>query len=147
MKQLTTIILVLFCTLSTYAQPRHSERIKSLKIAFITDQLNLTTEEAQKFWPVYNDFEEKTSKIRFEKIRSIRNNIRNNYDSLTDEEAKALIKKMSAAENKLHELRNTYHAKIMDIIPAKKIIKLKIAEEDFKKKMLKELRNRRKEKP
>lgn len=147
MRKYITITLLFFIALSAYAQPKHGKRIKSLKIAFITEQLDLTTEEAQNFWPVYNDFDEKTSKIRFEEIRSIRNSIRDNYETLTNDEAKNLIKKMNAAENKLHELRNAFHSKLLDIIPAKKIIKLKIAEEDFKKKMLHELRKRRNERP
>ena len=34
-----------------------SEKIQSLKIAFITQKLELTADEAQKFWPVYNRYE------------------------------------------------------------------------------------------
>ena len=34
-----------------------SEKIQSLKIAFITQKLELTSDEAQKFWPVYNRYE------------------------------------------------------------------------------------------
>lgn len=147
MKPFITITLLFFFAFSTFAQPRHGERIKTLKIAFITEQLDLTAEEAQNFWPVYNDFDGKTSKIRFETIRGIRNNIRNNFEALTDEEAKTLIKRMNDAEDKLHELRSNYHLKLLDIIPAKKVIKLKLVEEDFKKKMLQELRKRRKERP
>ena len=53
-------ILVLLIGLSGYAQRdgRMNERIKAQKVAFITEKLSLTAEEAQQFWPIYNAFEE-----------------------------------------------------------------------------------------
>jgi HKD family nuclease len=38
--------------------------LQGIKIAFITKQLALTTEEAQKFWPLYNDFSDKAKNLR-----------------------------------------------------------------------------------
>ena len=34
-----------------------TEKVQALKIAFITQKLELTSEEAQRFWPVYNRYE------------------------------------------------------------------------------------------
>jgi len=45
-------------------QPFKGERIKALKVAFITQALNLTSEEAQKFWPVYNAYDQEIKKAR-----------------------------------------------------------------------------------
>ena len=58
---LTLLLLFLFSIIS-YAQPRIKEKreqIKALKVAFITNELSLTSEEAAAFWPLYNAYDNK----------------------------------------------------------------------------------------
>lgn len=69
MKKLFTLLCLLaFLQISAQAQPERPPadrpNIQGLKIAFITKQLSLNTEEAQKFWPIYYDFSDKARKIR-----------------------------------------------------------------------------------
>lgn len=144
MKKLLPIILLLV-SLNLTAQHKNRERIKALKVSFITEQLDLSQKEAQEFWPVYNAFDAKTSKIKHEDIRSIRKEIRDHFNDISDEEASDLIKRFNDAENNLHVLRMEFSKKLSKIIPAKKIILLKVAEEDFKKKIFEEFKKRRKE--
>ena len=71
MKKLFTLLCLLaFLQINTQAQPERPPadrpNIQGLKIAFITKQLSLNSEEAQKFWPVYYDFSDKARKIRQE---------------------------------------------------------------------------------
>ncbi|WP_136481888.1 sensor of ECF-type sigma factor [Cognatitamlana onchidii] len=145
MKQLIIIVLLLF-SFSVNAQKKgHRERIKALKVAFITEQLNLSEKESQDFWPVYNDYEEKISSIRHHDIRDLRKEIRDNLETMSDEQASALVEEYNRAENKMHTTRLAFAKKLSDILPPKKIIKLKIAEEDFKKKMFEEFKKRKKD--
>ncbi len=137
---------IFFISLTLMAQKGKRERIRALKVAFITEHLDLTEKEAQEFWPVYNAFEQESNKIKFREMRTIRKEIRENFDSMSDAQATALVERFGEAENRLHNLRMAFSKKLLNIIPAKKIIKLKIAEEDFKKKMLEELKKRKKEK-
>lgn len=53
---LTVLFTSIFGIALLYSQER-GERIEALKVAFITKQLQLTAQEAQKFWPVYNGYE------------------------------------------------------------------------------------------
>ena len=56
MKAIFTL-LFLICTLFVFAQDgERGGRIESLKIAFLTKKLNLSPEEAQRFWPIYNNY-------------------------------------------------------------------------------------------
>lgn len=71
MKKLFTLLCLLaFLQISAQAQPERPPadrpNVQGLKIAFITKQLSLSSEEAQKFWPVYYDFSDKARKIRQE---------------------------------------------------------------------------------
>lgn len=140
------LILLLFCSITVVAQKSRRDQVKALKVAYITEHLNLTPTESQKFWPVYNDYEQKMNKIRHGELRQIRSEIKSNFDNMTDEKAKTLIEKENKAEIRLHELRMNFNKDIAKIIPPKKIILLKVSEEDFKRKMFEEFKKRRGEK-
>ncbi|AUP80796.1 sensor of ECF-type sigma factor [Flavivirga eckloniae] len=139
MKKIALYILLFLLSFNVFAQ-HNRERLKALKVSFITEKLDLTEKEAQKFWPVYNDYEKVTSKIRHQDIRNIRREIRSSIATLTDKRAKELITELNEAESILHKQRMELSAKLLEIIPPKKIILLKIAEDDFKRKMLERFR-------
>lgn len=144
MKKIIPILLILFASLNTMAQHKNRERIKALKVSVITEKLELTEKEAQKFWPIYNAHEKKTSAIKYKEVKSIRKEIRENIDSLTNEKAKELLTRLNKAENKMHELRIVFTNNLSGILSPKKIILLKVAEDDFRKKMFEEFKKRKK---
>lgn len=144
MKQLT-LILILLISLSITAQDHNRNRIKALKVSFITERLELSEKEAQKFWPIYNDNERNTQQIKHKEIRATRKEIKENINSMSDEQASHLIQKLNNAELRLHQLHVEYSKKLSEIISAKKILKLKVAEADFKRRMLEQLKKRQKE--
>ncbi|MCF7561359.1 sensor of ECF-type sigma factor [Sabulilitoribacter multivorans] len=134
MKKIILPIIALLIALSAFSQSK-KDRIKALKVSFITERLELTQEEAQKFWPVYNAYDDITGKIKYEDLRNIRREIKNNIATLTDKRASELLEEIASAENKLHEEEVKLNVKLKKIISPKKILLLKIAEEDFKKKL------------
>ena len=139
MKTLHTILLTLFVTVSVFAQRPDREKIKTLKIAHITEQLDSTKSEAQKFWPIYNANEEAKNKLRTES-----NNRRKekDADNLTESEAKSLLLDMEKIEKQKVELQSKLLKELLEILPAKKIIKLYQAERSFKHKMFEEYKKR-----
>src|SRR6187402_1009585 len=44
--------------------PNVRSKIQAARVAYITDQLALTPEEAEKFWPIYREFSEKRRGLR-----------------------------------------------------------------------------------
>lgn len=134
MKKIILPIIALLISLSAFSQSK-KDRIKALKVSFITERLELTQEEAQKFWPVYNAYDDITGKIKYEDLRNIRREIKNNIATLTDKRASELLEEIANAESKLHEEEVKLNVKLKRIISPKKILLLKIAEEDFKKKL------------
>lgn len=81
-KILLTLIISCCISLPIWAQQEHSARIEALKIAYLTRKLNLSTEEAQKFWPVYNKYADEVRKMHME--------LRNNNENEIDREEKVL---------------------------------------------------------
>ena len=72
------------------AQKADGSRIETLKIAYITQKLNLSTEEAEKFWPVYNKY--------MEEIRGARQGYQADKDEIKLEENILNIRKRYSAD-------------------------------------------------
>jgi len=119
------------------------EKIESQKIAFITKELNLTTTEAQQFWPIYNEYSDKNEEL----LKSMgRKNIENksiDVNEITDKEAIDIADEQIVLAQKLLDLRKKYHLEFKKVLPPKKLLKLYIAEREFKKILLKEIKDRR----
>src|ERR1035437_4885758 len=65
--------------------PMRKEKMESMKIAFLTQKLDLTPDEAQKFWPVYNEFQKKREELRKKRREEIKS-AKGNLDSLSDKQ-------------------------------------------------------------
>lgn len=147
MKKTILLTFLTLLSISSFAQDKH-EKIKALKTAYITEQLNLTKAEAEKFWPIYNIFEEDKNALKREGHKD-RKDI--DVENLTEAEANTMLAEMKALNNRRNEIYNKLITDLQKVISAKKIVLLKKAEDDFNKKMFDEYRKRHhpegKEKP
>ncbi len=113
-----------------------NDRWKAEKIAFLTDAMELTSAEAEKFWPVYN-------KCECEKKHSFKAVI-NAYKALDealqagkeDEEINILLNKYLQAQNSGKDIDSKYVLEYRKILPEKKVAKLYIAEESFRRRQI-----------
>ena len=119
------------------------ERIKSLKIAFFSQKLALTSEEAEKFWPIYNKYDEKIMTLKEEqlKLRLQKKNV------TTDEEALKKIEESEEKETEIMALKKKMRAEIIPVISAEKVLKLERLEQEFHRKLLEKLNERRGNRP
>ena len=139
-------IIFLLVTSLSFSQgfKEKREKVKALKVAYITEQLELTTEEAQKFWPIYNAFDENQAELRHEKMRSILDRFKpGNVEKLSEKDASNSLAQMEKIEEDLFNLKKKFIKDLQGVISAKKIIKLKKAEEDFNRELLKQMREKR----
>jgi hypothetical protein len=144
MKKLITLSLLFLLTFGAFAQHNErDERIKTLKIAFITERLGFTESEAQKFWPIYNAFEDENNKLR---RQSYNKRKVEDIESISEAEAKVMIDDMVSIENQKFKLREKFMKDLLTAIPAKKVILLKVTEDEFNKRMFEEFKKRRQEK-
>lgn len=142
----TVLTLILLCaTLSISAQEDHAkrqERIRTYKIGYITEQLSLSPEEAQAFWPIYNELDEKGEKLREGEFKALRN-YRKNGENISEQEAQEIVSTILEAQQRRVDHKKELAQRLKDILPVKKTLALFKAEEDFKRKLLRELRDRR----
>ncbi len=131
------LFFILFLSvISLQAQEGKHEKIKALKTAYITDQLALTSSEAERFWPIYNSYEEKFHSLKRQERNEIFQKLRDGIEKLTDAEANELIDKNLIIETNELELRKQMTIELRKVISPKKIILLKKTENDFKRELL-----------
>ena len=140
-------ILLLFVSFNFYAQGESmkdkKEQIKALKVAFFTTELDFTTNEAERFWPIYNTFDDKQFELRHQKMKTyMRRMSDGSLDKITEKEANTFLAQIEDTEEELFLLRKKFMQNVRTILPAVKIVKLKKAEEDFNRKLLQQYRNK-----
>ena len=141
------ILLLIICASATAQENRH-EKIKALKRAHITEALELTVSEAEKFWPIYNAHEKKMfslRKIERAEIHSVFKN--NNVESLSDAEANELLEKSMELRTQGLNNDNELIRALREVLPPKKILKLTKAEDEFKRNLLRKMRQNKGKKP
>jgi hypothetical protein len=117
------------------------ERLKSQKVAFFSNNINFTAKEAEKFWPVYNEYYEKREILTVERDKTLRQ-LANFENMVNDKEVKALLDAYTSSFTKESELFQEYYKKFSAILSPKKVIRLYITEEQFKQMLLRTLRSR-----
>lgn len=145
MNNLNKIILIiaLLGTSLFYGQKKQDrEKIKSLKIAYITEKLDLTSKEAEAFWPVYNGHEKKLQELR-KKERSQGRNRSVEINLLSEKEAADLLNAQLELEQLKDDEKIGFIQEVRTIISAKKTLLLIEAEEEFKRKLIRQYRKKR----
>lgn len=137
-----TLILLLLVTTLSFGQRGNREKIKSLKVAFITEKLELSIKEAQQFWPVYNKFEEEREILRRKERIEIREKIKD-VSTLSETEAEKLLTQFTEFNATEEELNRSYLKAMKKVLSAKKTLLLLRSEEEFKRRLLKQYRQNR----
>ena len=145
-KNITFLLIVLLATNFTFAQNERfknkKDQIKTLKIGYITNELDLTADEAVKFWPLFNAFEDRQQEIRQQKLKNYLTRLDNETISdFSEKEAQTLLNQIETSEEDLFQLRKKFIVSLKNVLPAIKILKLKKAETQFSKRLLQQYRN------
>ena len=147
MKQVTIIIALLLSVSFMQAQNKKEEKlekVRSQKIAFLTQKMNLSPDEAQVFWPVYNEFSTQKKELN-KKKRDVMVELKQKWDSATDAQKEAVADQMIAFRMEEANLDQSYHAQFKDVLPIDKVLKLYQAELQFKNYLMKQIRSSSKE--
>jgi hypothetical protein len=131
---------------SDYKSGGKHEKIEAQKIAFITQQVDLTPDEAKVFWPVYNEYESKRHELR-KNFKSGDDFHKPDYTKLTEKDASQLLDKQIIEAQKSMDLRKEYVSKFRSILPAVKVLKLQDAEREFQKMLIDKLREHKESPP
>lgn len=126
-----SIILAFVSCLSATAQ-QHQNHIESVRAAFITQKLDLTAEESQKFWPVYNEYQQELKQLMMERNKQRK---AGKDDSDHDDELEI--------ETQVLELRKRYRDEFSKVLPPKKAVLVYPAEREFRQQLIRQLKDRK----
>jgi hypothetical protein len=134
-------LIAIIATISLNAMAQKGERLEAMKIGFITERLNLSSDEAKVFWPVYNKFTDDMKKLRQSSKGKISEEMAD-MPAMTDAEAEKVLNDMVNFKIQEADLLKKYAAEFKKVLPVKKVVLLFKAENDFKRELLKKLSQR-----
>ena len=147
MKKITTIFVAL-AAMACLSFTAHAswgddwkEKLMAEKIAFLTLEVGLTPEEAQVFWPVYNQVEKEKDEAMFNVIRTYKEMSKALEEKKNEKEVSVLLDKYLEAQKKLNEIENGVAEKYKAVLPVDKVVKLYVAEEKFRRQQIRKLHN------
>lgn len=110
------------------------QKVEAMKVGFITNNLELTAEEAKVFWPIYNQYEAEKKAARQETMGDKED--KKPFEEMTDAEAQKMIENHIAMKAKDLDITKKYIVEFKKILPIKKVAKLLTLDEHFKRMLL-----------
>lgn len=140
-----TLFVMAFCAFAQedpepQLDPKAQEKINNLRIAYLTEKLGLTSEQAEKFWPLYRQFSHERKEIRQELVRKQQEIDPQNPDPKKQQELVDLSLKV---KQRILDLEKDYSGRMMKVITAQQLINLRQAEADFRDILRNQLQQRR----
>jgi hypothetical protein len=117
------------------------ERVKAAKVAYLTRELGLSPQEAEKFWPVYNEFENRREDLRHRMRDLMDEKEAGGYSS--DERANAALDEWLSLREQELQLEKNFRKSMAGILPSKRLVVLHQAEREFQRELLKRLQEKR----
>ena len=145
----TLVFGLLLSTAAGMAQPKmgdraeiekKKEKIEAIKVAYISEELELTVAESQAFWPVYNELQSKEQELREKQLANFMSLKKD--EEISEKELETMIYKMSDIHIAIEELRKSYLDDFIDLLGAKKTLQLMKAEKEFGRRMMERMKGK-----
>ncbi len=144
MKKIFQLLFIIGSSITVFAQGNYNdkqEKIKALLVTHLSNDLKLSAQEAEKFWPVYHDAKSRMDDLQSKK-RKILRDLENKLKTLSDNESQKYIAILDDIEENKVKVEAGAKNDIIRIVGAKRYLVLKNAEMTFRRKMLEEFRER-----
>ena len=143
-KYFITTVLIVVIAIAGFgqqeAQDPAREKIEAARIALITERLELTPEQAEKFWPIYREYQQKMTELRSQFMEA-RGNVQRR--DLTEEESQQLIDLGLKMKEQQLNMEKNYSERLAQVITNRQLLALRKAEDDFRRMLLERLEKRR----
>lgn len=143
MKKYIPLLLILFVVVSLHSQHRKlnpNKKIDAARISYLTEHLELTSKQAEKFWPIYN-----TSRSEISAMYRQKNLLYQiiDFNTIEDDSSNALIKKINKIDDEIYTERKAVDKKLLKVLNSVQFLKLKTSEISFKRKLLERIKKNR----
>jgi len=136
---ITTLILLFGASLRAqeFDPDKRDERLKAYRVAIFTEVLKLTAEEAQGFWPVYNEYQDSRDKMQDDRKP------KKQLDAMSDSEVEDQLKRHFEMRQRELDLERDLYQKLRKVLPLRKIAKIPAAEREFRERLVIKLQEAR----
>jgi len=132
-----------FVVIAQHEKPEDRwERFRAEKVSFLTSKLDLTPEEAQNFWPVYNKMEKERLDAQMAR-RELEQQVRDAAETMSDKEIIKLTREFAQKMDEEGTLATKYNEQFLKILPPQKVLKMYKAEGEFRMYMFRKYRDQR----
>jgi len=135
-KRFVSALIIVLISGALMAQSTTKEKVEAMRVAFITNRLELRPEEAKQFWPIYNSYRHDLTQLR-----------RSFFPKDDGSDPHLDANRQLEFEQKKLDLKKQYLPQFEQVIGKAKVNKLVSAEEDFKRLLIQTMRNRREQRP
>ncbi len=138
-------VILLCLSAAAWSQGRGQlERVKAFKTGYLTQELDLSPAEAEKFWPIYNEYEKKMFELRIEKRKADRERISamGGPEALSDEQARSFLDSLFENESEVLKSKRDLYRELGPVLSPTKLLRLYKAEADFNRRLLSEYKRR-----
>lgn len=149
MKHILGLMFLVLAAIPAFAQQdeepdeKRKEKIETLKRAYISEKLDLTVAEAEKFWPIYNEFDKKKDEVR----KAIRTTYKKLKDTTpTEKELTESIDVITSKRKEEADLDAKFLKDCLPVLGTEKVLKLATLEKEFQRQLMQKLKEKRQEK-
>ena len=144
MKKILIVVVLITTSLTGQAQNKQQQdakaKLEAARIALITERLNLTPAQAEKFWPIYNEYAEQRRAIH-QQFRQAHQGM--DLKNMSEEQSQAMMRARMDAKQKQLDLEKRYSERLINVINTRQLMALKKAEDDFRAMIIRRLEHRR----
>lgn len=123
--------------------PERWGKYKAEKVSFLTTNLDLSPEEAQRFWPLYNQLDKEKAELQM-KRKDLEQNVRDAEETISDDEIIKLTREFASSHEKEGALNKKYNEEFLKVLPPKKVLQLYKVEGEFRMYLFKKYRDQHK---
>jgi hypothetical protein len=141
MKHIAIIGMLILMSLTSYGQDKAAmQKIESARIALITERLELTPDQAEKFWPLYREYNLQRRQMR-EEFRNTRQSA--DLQNLSEEQSKELMQQTMNLKQQELNLERKYAERMTQVISTQQMLRLRNAEKEFQQRLLQRIQQQR----
>ncbi|GCD77036.1 hypothetical protein JCM31826_05180 [Thermaurantimonas aggregans] len=140
---LTVLLMSVLCAGAQHDKihQKARTRIENMRIAIITSRLDLTTEESEKFWPLYNEYRKKIDKLHQDRMELIDRKMQSDsVNALSDGEAEKVLSSILKINDEYARVQNEYYKRFQKLLGSRRALELYRSEVQFKRAIVRELR-------
>lgn len=141
MKHIAIMGMLILISLTSYGQDKAAmQKIESARIALITERLELTPDQAEKFWPLYREYNLQRRQMR-EEFRNTRQSA--DLQNLSEEQSKELMQQTMNLKQQELNLERKYAERMTQVISTQQMLRLRNAEKEFQQRLLQRIQQQR----